>query len=56
MRLRVNENESDIGSAAAVGSTAITVILCNGKIYTANLGDSRAVMAVDSGRRVDPDN
>ena len=46
------EEPEFIGTAQFVGSTAVTVLIHNGKIFTANLGDSRAVMAVDSGKKI----
>ena len=49
---RYMEEESQIGTAQAVGSTAVTVLIYNEKIYTANLGDSRAVLAIDETKPV----
>jgi len=48
---RYMEGLDDIGTAQYVGSTAISCLLFKNKVYTANLGDSRAVMAVDSGKK-----
>lgn len=44
---RFLESIEHIGTAQEVGTTAVTVMLCKGKLYCANLGDSRAVMAVE---------
>ena len=48
---RFMEELEFVGTAQFVGSTAVSVLIHDGKIYTANLGDSRAVMAVDSGKK-----
>jgi serine/threonine protein phosphatase PrpC len=47
---RFMEEPEFVGTAQFCGSTAVTVLIYNGKIYTANLGDSRAVMGMDSGK------
>ena len=48
---RFMEESEFVGTAQFVGSTAVSVLIYDGKIYTANLGDSRAVMAIDSGKK-----
>ncbi len=48
---RFMEEPEFVGTAQFVGSTAVSVLIYDGKIYTANLGDSRAVMAIDSGKK-----
>ncbi|KAJ4871894.1 putative protein phosphatase 2C 35 [Raphanus sativus] len=51
--LRVNEelHESEIDDSMS-GTTAITVLVVGDKIYVANVGDSRAVLAVKDRNRV----
>ena len=51
---RFLEDDDFIGTAENVGSTAISVLIYNGKVFAANLGDSRATMAVDDGRKIMP--
>ena len=51
--LRVNEelHESEIDDSMS-GTTAITVLVVGDKIYVANVGDSRAVLAVKDKNRI----
>ena len=51
--LRVNEelHESEIDDSMS-GTTAITVLVVGDKIYVANVGESRAVLAVKDRNRV----
>lgn len=48
---RFMEDEKTIGTAQFVGTTAVTCLIHKNKVFTANLGDSRAVMGIDSGKR-----
>ncbi|KAG9151074.1 hypothetical protein Leryth_002663 [Lithospermum erythrorhizon] len=50
---RVNEelHDSEIDDTMS-GTTAITVLVIGDKLYVANVGDSRAVMAVKEGNRI----
>ena len=45
------EEEDYIGTAECMGCTACSVIIYKDKVYTGNLGDSRAVMGVESGTK-----
>ncbi|XP_010546902.1 PREDICTED: probable protein phosphatase 2C 35 [Tarenaya hassleriana] len=51
--LRTNEelHDSDIDDSMS-GTTAITVLVVGDKLYVANVGDSRAVLAVKDGNRI----
>jgi serine/threonine protein phosphatase PrpC len=49
---RFLEDISCIGTAQTVGTTAVTCLIFNNKVYTANLGDSRAIMGLDTGKKV----
>ena len=50
-RPRFMEEEDYIGTAECMGCTACSVIIYKDKVYTGNLGDSRAVMGVESGTK-----
>jgi serine/threonine protein phosphatase PrpC len=54
-RPRFMEEENYIGTAECMGCTACSVIIYKDKVYTGNLGDSRAVMGVESGKKTVPD-
>jgi serine/threonine protein phosphatase PrpC len=46
-RPRFMEDEDTIGTALCMGSTAVTCLIYRNKVYTANLGDSRAIMVAE---------
>lgn len=47
-----NQQYIEIGDLDRSGSCAIVVIIVDGMCYTANTGDSRAVMSAEGGQQV----